>query len=45
MTLKNELVAIGKAKMNTQEMLTRTKGIAVDVEKVFMPRDWYPKMW
>ncbi|WP_175060222.1 RNA-guided pseudouridylation complex pseudouridine synthase subunit Cbf5 [Thermococcus sp. 2319x1] len=45
MTLKDELVALGKAKMNTQEMLTKTKGIAVDVEKVFMPRDWYPKMW
>ncbi|HII67067.1 MAG TPA: RNA-guided pseudouridylation complex pseudouridine synthase subunit Cbf5 [Thermococcaceae archaeon] len=45
MTLKDELVALGKAKMNTQEMLTKTKGIAVDVEKVFMPREWYPKMW
>ncbi|USH00741.1 RNA-guided pseudouridylation complex pseudouridine synthase subunit Cbf5 [Thermococcus argininiproducens] len=45
MTLKDELVALGKAKMSTQDMLTRAKGIAVDVEKVFMPRDWYPKMW
>lgn len=45
MTLKDELVALGKAKMNTQEMLTKTRGIAVDVEKVFMPREWYPKMW
>ncbi|NJE25444.1 RNA-guided pseudouridylation complex pseudouridine synthase subunit Cbf5 [Thermococcus sp. MV5] len=45
MTLKDELVALGKAKMSTQEMLTKAKGIAVDVEKVFMPRDWYPKMW
>lgn len=45
MTLKDELVALGKAKMNTQEILTKTKGIAVDVEKVFMPRNWYPKMW
>ena len=45
MTLKDELVALGKAKMNTQEMFTKIKGIAVDVEKVFMPREWYPKMW
>lgn len=45
MSLKDELVALGKAKMSTQEMLTKAKGIAVDVEKVFMPRDWYPKMW
>ncbi|WP_461863790.1 RNA-guided pseudouridylation complex pseudouridine synthase subunit Cbf5 [Thermococcus sp.] len=45
MTLKDELVALGKAKMNTQEMLTKNKGIAVDVDKVFMPREWYPKLW
>ncbi|CAB49444.1 RNA-guided pseudouridylation complex pseudouridine synthase subunit Cbf5 [Pyrococcus abyssi] len=45
MTLKDELVALGKAMMSTQEMIERSKGIAVDVEKVFMPRDWYPKLW
>nr|3HJW_A Chain A, Pseudouridine synthase Cbf5 [Pyrococcus furiosus]3HJY_A Chain A, pseudouridine synthase CBf5 [Pyrococcus furiosus] len=45
MTLKDELVALGKAMMTSQEMLEKTKGIAVDVEKVFMPRDWYPKLW
>ncbi|AEC51146.1 H/ACA RNA-protein complex component Cbf5p [Pyrococcus sp. NA2] len=45
MTLKEELVALGKALMTSQEMLQRSKGIAVDVEKVFMPRDWYPKLW
>jgi len=45
MTLKDELVALGKATMGSEEMLTRSRGIAVDVEKVFMPRDWYPKMW
>nr|2EY4_A Chain A, Probable tRNA pseudouridine synthase B [Pyrococcus furiosus]2EY4_B Chain B, Probable tRNA pseudouridine synthase B [Pyrococcus furiosus] len=44
MTLKDELVALGKAMMTSQEMLEKTKGIAVDVEKVFMPRDWYPKL-
>jgi H/ACA ribonucleoprotein complex subunit 4 len=45
MTLKDELVALGKAVMTSGEMLNSSKGIAVDVEKVFMPRDWYPKMW
>ncbi|BAA30756.1 RNA-guided pseudouridylation complex pseudouridine synthase subunit Cbf5 [Pyrococcus horikoshii] len=45
MTLKDELVALGKAMMTSQEMMQRSKGIAVDVEKVFMPRDWYPKLW
>lgn len=45
MTLKDELVALGKAVMTSGEMLNSSKGIAIDVEKVFMPRDWYPKMW
>ncbi len=45
MTLKDELVALGKALMTSGEMLQRSKGIAVDVDKVFMPRDWYPKLW
>jgi len=45
MTLKDELVALGKAKMTSGEMFNERKGIAVDVEKVLMPRDWYPKMW
>ncbi|WP_297556272.1 RNA-guided pseudouridylation complex pseudouridine synthase subunit Cbf5 [Thermococcus sp.] len=45
MTLKDELVALGKAMMTSGEMLQRSKGIAVDVDKVFMPREWYPKLW
>ncbi len=47
MTLKDELVALGKATMTSGgEMMQRSRGgIAVDVDKVFMPRDWYPKMW
>ncbi len=35
MTLKNELIALGIAKMNSKEMLGE-KGIAVQTEKVFM---------
>jgi H/ACA ribonucleoprotein complex subunit 4 len=35
MTLKNELVALGTAKMNSQGMLGE-KGVAVQTEKVFM---------
>ena len=35
MTLKNELVAIGTAQMNSTEM-TGEKGVAVRTEKVFM---------
>ena len=35
MTLKDELVALGTAKMNSEEMLGE-KGLAVKTEKVFM---------
>ena len=36
MTLKNELVAIGEAVMSAVEINTQQKGIAINVEKVFM---------
>jgi H/ACA ribonucleoprotein complex subunit 4 len=42
-TLKNELVAVGKAKMNSQNMLKQEKGIAVTDNKVFMEPNTYPK--
>ncbi|MEM3127119.1 MAG: RNA-guided pseudouridylation complex pseudouridine synthase subunit Cbf5 [Candidatus Woesearchaeota archaeon] len=44
MTLKNELVAIGKAMLSTKEILEMEKGIAVSVEKVFMEPGIYPKI-
>ena len=44
-TLKNELVAIGNALMDSNKMLESEQGIAVDVERVFMERDLYPKVW
>ncbi len=44
-TLKGEAVAIGKALMSTKEILENDKGIAVDVERVIMERNLYPKMW
>jgi H/ACA ribonucleoprotein complex subunit 4 len=43
MTLKNELVGIGQAKMNAQNMLRQEKGIAVGNTRIFMPRGTYPK--
>ena len=42
-TLKNELVAVGKAKMNSQNILKQEKGIAVTDNKVFMEPNIYPK--
>ncbi len=44
MTLKNELVAFGKAKMISKEMLKKDNGIAVKMERVFMKPNVYPKI-
>lgn len=44
-TLKGELVAIGIALMDSKEMLEKKRGIAVDIERVFMKPGLYPKMW
>ena len=41
MTLKNELIAMGTAKMNSEEMMKKDKGLAVGIEKVFMEPDVY----
>ena len=45
MTLKGELVALGKSRMNAEEILERDRGIAVDTERVIMPRGTYPPIW
>ena len=42
MTLKNELVAIGKAKMISKEIIKKEKGVAVTTDKVFMLPGTYP---
>jgi len=44
MTLKDELVAFGIAKMRSKEMLNKEKGIAVKIERVFMAPGIYPKI-
>ncbi len=43
LSLKGELVGIGKAKMNSQNMLRQDKGVAVGNTKIFMARGTYPK--
>ena len=45
MTLKNELVALGKAMMNSQKMIEAKEGIAVDAQRIIMPRKTYPSTW
>lgn len=44
MTLKNELVAVGKAKLTSKYMMRKKAGVAVDVYQVFMIPDTYPKI-
>ncbi|MBI4150393.1 RNA-guided pseudouridylation complex pseudouridine synthase subunit Cbf5 [Candidatus Woesearchaeota archaeon] len=44
MTLKNELIALGQAKMISKDMVKLEKGIAVRVDRVLMERNTYPKI-
>ncbi len=44
LTLKGELVALGKSLMDSQEILNK-EGTAVKLERVFMEKDTYPKLW
>ncbi len=44
MTLKDELIALGKAKMISKDIIRKDKGLAVAVNKVFMLPDTYPKI-
>lgn len=44
MSLKDELVAFGKAQMISRDMQKKDSGIAVKMERVFMKPGVYPKM-
>jgi H/ACA ribonucleoprotein complex subunit 4 len=44
MTLKNELIALGKSKMHSNEMIKKETGIAILLEAVFMEPGTYPRM-
>lgn len=43
LTLKNELVCLGQAKLSSKEIIEKEKGVAVRTSKVFMERGIYPK--
>ncbi|NCN64651.1 MAG: RNA-guided pseudouridylation complex pseudouridine synthase subunit Cbf5 [Candidatus Altiarchaeum hamiconexum] len=45
MSLKNELVAIGKSLRTSEEIEKMDKGEIVDIDRVIMERDVYPKLW
>ena len=44
-TLKGELVGAGNALLNSDEILNADSGFAVNVSKVFMKPDTYPRFW
>lgn len=44
-TLKDEVVAIAKAMMSTDEILDNENGIAAQTRRVIMPVGVYPKKW
>ncbi len=44
-TLKHELVAIGKALKNAEEIARMNSGEVVDIARVLMERDVYPVAW
>jgi len=43
-SLKEELVALGIAKLDSKEMLERKKGVAIRTDRVFMQKGTYPKI-
>jgi H/ACA ribonucleoprotein complex subunit 4 len=45
LSLKGELVAVGKAMESTEDIMRAKKGIVVKTDKVFMEPGTYPRMW
>jgi H/ACA ribonucleoprotein complex subunit 4 len=45
MTLKGEAVALGTAKLVTEEILNTNHGVVANLERVLMERGTYPKFW
>src|SRR6266571_2999009 len=44
-TLKDELVALSRAIMSSEQMLKEEHGMAAKTVRVIMPPDTYPRMW
>jgi H/ACA ribonucleoprotein complex subunit 4 len=44
MTLKDELIALGEARMNSRDIMRNEKGIVAKTRKVFMESGAYPKV-
>ena len=44
-TLKDELVALSKALMSSEQMLKEDHGLAAKTVRVIMPAETYPRLW
>ena len=44
-TLKDELVALSRALMSTEQMIKEEHGLAARTVRVIMPPETYPRMW
>lgn len=44
-TLKGEIVALGEANMNSEEIKQNDKGIAFNIKRLIMKPDTYPRCW
>lgn len=45
MTLKGELIGIGKAVMGSEDIKSKKKGVAATLSRIVMKEDLYPRMW
>ena len=44
-TLKGEAIAIGQAKLRSEKMAAASKGVAINLSRVFMAPGTYPRLW
>jgi len=44
-TLKDELVALSKALMSSEQMMKEDHGLAAKTVRVIMPAETYPRLW
>lgn len=45
LTLKKEVIALGKALFNAQQIMEMEHGVVAKTERVLMPRGTYPRRW
>ncbi|MFW6233540.1 MAG: PUA domain-containing protein, partial [Nanoarchaeota archaeon] len=44
-TQKNELIGMGMAYLNTNDVIKKNKGAFIKTQKIFMEPNYYPKIW